>query len=60
MGVTLMKEAGLKLRRISFQYLLQAAKKVGGTSEGDDVIGDMDRLLDHIKVYTASLSNGSN
>jgi pentatricopeptide repeat protein len=48
-GVALMKEAGLKLRRMSFRYLLQASREGGVASESDDVIGDMDRLLAHIK-----------
>ena len=51
-----MKEAGLKMRRMSFQYLLQASREGGGASESDDVIGDMDRLLAHIKVRAAAFS----
>ena len=57
--MALLKEAGLKLKRISFQYLLQAARGggVASSNEGGDMassneaaITDMDRLLDHIKV----------
>jgi hypothetical protein len=63
-GVTLMKEAGLRLRRMAFQYLLQASREGGAaSSEGggascgyDEVTGDIDRLLDHIKGTPLSSS----
>lgn len=56
--VLLLKEAGLQLRPMAFQYLLQAAKNVGvANSEGGVVSSDdnttenaMHYLLNHVKV----------
>lgn len=54
--MALLKEAGLKPKRMSFQYLLQASREGGVASKSDDVIGDVDRLLTHIKVNSCFLS----
>ena len=45
-----MKEAGLRLKRMSFQYLIQASREVGVASKSDDVMSDIDRLLNHVEV----------
>ena len=55
--MALLKEAGLKLKRMSFQYLLQASREGGVASKSDDDIGDVDRLLTHIKVNSCFLSS---
>lgn len=47
-----MKGMDIKLSKLAFQYLLQAAGQVGGAtdSEGGVASDNIQRLLDHIKV----------
>ena len=49
-----MKGLGLRLRKISFQYLLKAVREEGGASSEGGVASsdDISRLLEHIEVFS--------
>ena len=52
--VEVMKGLGLRLRKISFQYLLKAVREESGASSEGGVASsdDISRLLEHIEVFS--------